>query len=130
VDDEYDISGGFKVDSFNDDSQALENFMTGLYDLVILDVKMPGMRGFRLYSEIRKVDGNVSICFLTAADEFYYETLEKCHPNLDENCIIHKPVDNESLLKQIRSILQTSQLRRKLLITGRAYSNQTSRTIE
>ena len=50
VDDEYDISlaikvvleeNGFKVDSFNDASQALENFMTGIYDLVLLDVKMP-----------------------------------------------------------------------------------------
>jgi DNA-binding response OmpR family regulator len=46
VDDEYDITlaikvvleeNGFKVDSFNDASEALENFSTGLYDLVILD---------------------------------------------------------------------------------------------
>jgi DNA-binding response OmpR family regulator len=114
VDDEYDISlaikvvleeNGFKVDSFNEASKALENFSTGLYDLVILDVKMPEMSGFSLYNEIRKLDGNVSICFLTAADELYYETLKKCHPNIDENCIIHKPVDNESLLGQIKSIL-------------------------
>jgi DNA-binding response OmpR family regulator len=57
VDDEYDISltirvvledNGFKVDSFNDASHALENFMTGIYDLVILDVKMPEMDGFIL----------------------------------------------------------------------------------
>jgi DNA-binding response OmpR family regulator len=114
VDDEYDITlaikvvleeNGFKVDSFNDASEALENFSTGLYDLVILDVKMPGMSGFSLYSEITKLDGNVSISFLTAADNVYYETLKKCHPNIDENCIIHKPVDNKSLLGQIRSIL-------------------------
>ncbi|MGC2570559.1 MAG: response regulator [Candidatus Nitrosopolaris sp.] len=60
VDDEYDISltikvvleeNGFKVDSFTDASQALENFMTGVYDLVILDVKMPEMDGFSLYDE-------------------------------------------------------------------------------
>ena len=46
VDDEYDISlvikavlegKGFKVDSFTDASQALQNFRNGLYDLVILD---------------------------------------------------------------------------------------------
>jgi PleD family two-component response regulator len=55
VDDEYDVNlvmklvlekNGFKVDSFTVASEALENFTTGLYDLVILDVKMPEMDGF------------------------------------------------------------------------------------
>ena len=114
VDDECDISltikvvleqNGFKVDSFNDASQVLENFTTGLYDLVILDIKMPEVNGFNLYNEIRRLDDKVSICFLTAADELYYETLKKSHPNIDESCIIHKPVDNDSLLRQIKSIL-------------------------
>jgi DNA-binding response OmpR family regulator len=114
VDDEYDISltikvvleeNGFKVDSFNDASQALENFMADAYDLVILDVIMPGMNGFSLYNEIRKVDDKIPICFLTAADELYYETLKKSHPNIDESCIIHKPVDNNSLLIQIKSMI-------------------------
>ena len=68
VDDEYDISltikvvleeNGFKVDSFNDPSQALENFMTGIYDLVLLDVKMPEMDGFSLYDKIKKLDDKV-----------------------------------------------------------------------
>ena len=34
---------GFKVDSFNEPYKALENFTTGLYDLVILDVIMEGL---------------------------------------------------------------------------------------
>jgi len=113
VDDEYDISlaikvvleeNGFKVDSFNDASQALENFMTGIYDLVLLDVKMPGMDGFSLYDKIKKLDDKVAICFLTAADDAYYKISKKKHPGINEICIIHKPVDNESLLKQIKSI--------------------------
>jgi DNA-binding response OmpR family regulator len=114
MDDEYDISlsikvvleeNGFKVDSFNDASEALENFTAGLYDLVILDVIMEGLSGFSLYNEIRKLDDKVPICFLTAADELYYETLKKSHPNIDESCIIHKPVDNDSLLRQIKSMM-------------------------
>ncbi|MGA9151596.1 MAG: response regulator, partial [Candidatus Nitrosopolaris sp.] len=83
--------------SFNDASQALENFMTGIYDLVILHVKMPEMDGFSFYEKIKKLDGKVMICFLTAAGDAYYETLKKRYPNIDENCVIHKPVDNESL---------------------------------
>jgi DNA-binding response OmpR family regulator len=114
VDDEYDISltikvvleeNGFKVDSFTDAFEALENFSTGLYDLAMLDVKMPEMDGFSLYEKIKKVDDRVRICFLTAIDDTYYETLKKNYPAINENCIIHKPVDNESLLRQINSIL-------------------------
>ena len=114
VDDEYDVSltiklvleeNGFKVDSFTDASEALKNFTTGLYDLVILDVKMPEMSGFSLYKKIRKLDDKVIICYITAVDEVSYADLKKCYPNIDEICIIHKPVDNDSLLGQIKSIL-------------------------
>ena len=94
---------GFKVDSFTDAS--LENFRTGKYDLVIIDVKMPVIDGFSLYEKIKKLDGKVIICFLTAAGDAYYEILKKRYPKIDENCVIHKPVDNESLLRQINSIL-------------------------
>jgi two-component system, OmpR family, response regulator ChvI len=50
---------GFKVDSFNDPQEALSKFEPGLYDLVILDMKMPKMDGFELYHEIRKKDKNL-----------------------------------------------------------------------
>jgi DNA-binding response OmpR family regulator len=114
VDDEFDISlvmkllleeNGFKVDSFTDAFEALENFSTGLYDLAMLDVKMPEMNGFSLYEKIKKLDDKVIICFLTATDDTYYETLKKNYPAINENCVIHKPVDNESLVRQINSIL-------------------------
>jgi DNA-binding response OmpR family regulator len=94
---------GFKVNSFSDASQALENFTAGLYDLVILDVKLPGMNGFSLYEKIKKLDDKVRICFLTAADKAYYEIFKKHYPSIKENCVIYKPVDNESLLELIKS---------------------------
>ena len=115
VDDEYDISltikvvlegNGFKVDSFTDASEALENFRTGIYDLVIVDVKMPVIGGFSLYEKIKKLDGKVIICFLTAAGDAYYKILKKRYPTINENCVIYKPVDNESLIRQIKSVLQ------------------------
>jgi len=114
VDDEYDIiltikvvleENGFVVDSFTDASKALENFRTGLYDLVILDVKMPLIDGFSLYEEIKKLDDKVIICFLTAAGT-HYKFLKKNYPSINEDCVIYKPVDNESLLRQIKSVLK------------------------
>ena len=75
VDDERDVitalrevleHNGFKVDSFDDPVLALKNFKAQLYDLVILDIKMPEMNGFSFYREIKKVDKNCKICFITA----------------------------------------------------------------
>jgi DNA-binding response OmpR family regulator len=116
VDDEPDVNltirlileeNEFKVDSFTDASQALENFTAGLYDLALLDVKLPAMDGFGLYQKIKKFDDKVRICFLTAANRAYYELLKKRYPSINENCVIYKPVDYESLLRLIKSVLQT-----------------------
>ena len=41
--------------------------MTGLYDLVILDVKMQAMNGFGLYKKIKKLDDKVRICFFDSS---------------------------------------------------------------
>ena len=67
VDDELDSNmtlklvledNGFKVDSLNDALLALDNCKPDLYDLLILDIKMPKMNGFELYKQIRR---NVTI---------------------------------------------------------------------
>jgi DNA-binding response OmpR family regulator len=114
VDDEHDVNltislileeNGFKVDSFTDAFQALKNFTAGLYDLVLLDVKLPAMDGFSLCEEMKKLDDKVRICFFTAADRTYYEILRKHYPSIKENYVIHKPVDNDSLLSLIKSVL-------------------------
>jgi two-component SAPR family response regulator len=63
------------------------------------DVKMPEMNWFSLYEIIKKLDDEVTICFLTATDRTYYEILKENYPNINESRVIHKPVDNESLLR-------------------------------
>jgi CheY-like chemotaxis protein len=115
VDDEYDTNltlklvleeSGFRVDSYTDPQTALRNFKNGIYDLALIDVRMPVMNGFGLYNEIRKLDNKVKICFLTAGEDTYYETFRKqVYPNYDENCILRKPIENQLLIKQIKSII-------------------------
>jgi two-component SAPR family response regulator len=59
-----------------------------------------------LYEKIKKLDDKVIICFLTAADDAYYGILKKKQLSINKNYVIHKPVENESLLRQIKSILK------------------------
>ena len=100
-------NSGFKVDAFNDPIEALSNFKTGTYDLLLLDVRMPKMNGFELYDELRKLDNNVKICFLTAAKEIHYEAMIKeAFPELDVNYFLKKPIANEDLIKQVSELLE------------------------
>jgi DNA-binding response OmpR family regulator len=67
---------------------------------------MPVMNGFGLFREIRKLDDKVNVCFLTAASDVYHEAFGKqAFPNFDQNHIIHVPIENELLIKQIKSII-------------------------
>ena len=113
VDDETDINlalkvtleeEGFKVDTFDDPLVALDNFKTRSYDLLILDIKMPNMNGFELYKEIRRIDNNIKVCFLTAGDMFY-GIHQDMFDTLDANCFIRKPVENKELIARINKII-------------------------
>jgi two-component SAPR family response regulator len=50
---------------------ALSNFKAGMYDLILLDVKMPQINGFELYEKIREIDSKVKACFITAYEVYY-----------------------------------------------------------
>lgn len=114
VDDEPDINAalkvvltraGFSVDTFEDPTIALENLQPRMYDLVILDLKMPVMDGFELYYEIKKIDKDMKICFLTASELFFEKLREKKYATLDKNLFIRKPIPNADLLEKINTIL-------------------------
>jgi CheY-like chemotaxis protein len=83
VDDEVDITTVFKlgleeadlqVDVYNDPLLALSDYKPGIYDLLLLDIKMPGMNGFELYRKIKDIEeeekkvknGKPRVCFITA----------------------------------------------------------------
>jgi DNA-binding response OmpR family regulator len=117
VDDEPDLNltlkmiledKGFKVNSFTDSLLALQNFkeQDGMYDMVILDIKMPEMNGFELYRQIKKIDNKVKVCFLTAS-EMYYGVYTDIVNSLEAEYFIQKPIDNEELVKRLNRILST-----------------------
>lgn len=104
---------GFKVDSFNDPQEALTKYKPGLYDLVILDIKMPKMDGFELYHEIKKKDNNANVCFLTASELYYEEFRKKEACALDRNLFIRKPIENEELVKRITKMIKRQDPNRR-----------------
>jgi two-component system, OmpR family, response regulator ChvI len=117
VDDEPDVNlairivleeNNFIVDSFNDPLLALENFKANLYDVLILDIKMPKKDGFEVYKEVMKIDNRVKVCFLTAGD-VNYRLLKETFPTLDENQFIRKPIENTELIRQVHKIINLNE---------------------
>ena len=117
MDDEYDITrfvrmvlenNGFLVDVYTDPTVALSDFKAGLYDLLLLDIRMPEMNGLELYRKMKQIDTNAKVCFLTASELFYeeYRRLEE-HPWLDKAYFIQKPFRTEEMVEQIKAMIFT-----------------------
>lgn len=121
VDDDSDIihvlkqgleSNGFQVDAFSSSQKALGSFKPSVYDLAILDIRMPGLSGFQLYRKIKKIDPAITACFLSAF-EIHASEFEKVFPSLkDVKTIIIKPVSIYNLLREITPLLRTSAIAR------------------
>jgi DNA-binding response OmpR family regulator len=110
VDDESDITGLFslaledtglfEVETYNDPTEALSNFKSSSYDIVLLDIKMPKMSGFELCDRIKKLDGGVKVCFISAFDP-YSDELRDQFLSLKIECFIPKPILIKELIKRI-----------------------------
>ena len=94
---------GFTVDTFNDPMLALDNFKPNRYTLAILDVMMPKMDGFELYTQLKKRDDETKFCFLMASSEPYREILKKekqCKINRD--LFLEIPLPIKEIIGEIR----------------------------
>lgn len=114
VDDDRDIAeffrialerAGFKVDVFNDPLLSLTSYKTRVYDLLLLDIRMPHMSGFELYCKIHNIDDRVKVCFVTAFEE-YYDEFRKMFAYPDElECYIRKPIGMQDLTRIVETRL-------------------------
>ena len=101
---QYLKSAGMIVDSFTDPEKALTRFMEsnyGHYDLVLTDVRMSQLNGFELYQQLKSIDPDVRIIFVTALD--IAQEITTLLPDVKLNQFIIKPV-NPSVL--INSVMQ------------------------
>lgn len=100
---------GFDVDSCDNGNKGLEKALTGRYDLVLLDVMLPGRNGFDICNEIRDRDRNQPIILLTAKgeDEDIVHGLK-----LGADDYVAKPFSVQQLVLRVQAVLRRSDVGR------------------
>lgn len=95
----------FQVDWSRDGIAALAQFQAGQgkYDILLIDVSMPGMDGFELASRVMQIDSQVPFLFLTARNE-RADRLRGLKIGADD--YITKPFDIDELVLRIKNIIK------------------------
>lgn len=93
---------GFRMFCAKDGQEGLQLFHANKPDVIVLDIMMPNMDGFTFTSEVRKVDKQTPIIFLTAKSQT--ADLVKGF-ELGGNDYLKKPFSMDELIVRIRSLL-------------------------
>ena len=101
----YLIAKGYSTDLCINGEEAFECFKKGTYSICILDVMMPVKDGFTLAKDIRGIDKEIPILFLTAKT-LQEDKLKGFEIGADD--YISKPFSMEELLMRMKAILRRS----------------------
>ncbi|MEP0827108.1 MAG: response regulator transcription factor [bacterium] len=109
---------GYEIVWASDGNQALEYYSHGKYDLIILDIMLPGIDGLEVCRRIRNKLGTEPIMFLTARDSL---DDRKDGLTIGADDYITKPFDLEELILRIKAIFRRQAWLRTESAVGDVY---------
>jgi DNA-binding NtrC family response regulator len=101
------IEEGFEVTPVDSGEEALKVFEVDKFDIILLDIKMPGMSGLDLLGKIKNIDPHATIIMITA-----FASVTTAIQALKEGAYdyVTKPVDPEELTHLIHKALKDREL--------------------
>ncbi len=98
---------GYETETAAEGNEGLTKALTGCYDLILLDVMLPGMNGFDICQSIRQQDRDIAIIMLTAktTDDDIIEGL-----SLGADDYVGKPFSVTQLVLRVKAVLRRSRL--------------------
>ena len=96
---------GYRVEAVSDGMTALEKMRTGGWDLVLLDVMLPGKDGFTVLREMRKAGNQTPVILLTARGQ---EQDRVAGLSLGADDYVTKPFSRRELLLRVQAVLRRS----------------------
>ena len=104
---------GYEPNSVHNGYDAIEEVKKNQYDVVFLDVNMPGIDGIKTLNRIKKINNNQIVIMITARDDM--DTITKMLKGGADD-YIQKPIANEELLRALHSV----NGKRNLILKNRA----------
>ena len=98
---------GYQVESAENAAEALKKMQTKKWDIMLLDIKMPGMDGMELHQRIRDLDSTATVIFITA-----HATVDSAVKALKNGAYdyVTKPVDPDYLSHLISNAVKQREL--------------------
>ena len=97
---------GYNVDAFTDSQKALQHFAQvnpSYYDLVVMDIRMPGLNGLQLYYRIKAMNPDIKVLFISALD--LAKEMVSILPGVKIEDVIQKPVNQENFSNKVKAAL-------------------------
>ena len=91
---------GMQVDCASSAEEALALAARGVYDLVLMDLQMPGMDGLTAAREMRKIPGYAQVPILALTANFSDEVREQCRAH-GMQAYLSKPVEAAELMAAV-----------------------------
>jgi len=88
------------IDIAENGLQGLELFKENRYDLIISDIAMPKMNGVEMAKNIKELDIDIPIIFVSGFDKDFKNEID----TLNNSCLIPKPLNFEQLVEKIKEI--------------------------
>ena len=105
------VNVDYDIDTFSDGSSLYEAFLKEPFDLVFLDIEMPGIDGITLAKRLRAISENVHIVFLTSHIEYALEGYE-----VNALRYLVKPVDMNKLGEVLKYVQDKKNNSRQIMI--------------
>ena len=101
------MDDGHAVRSFSDPLEAVELFRPGIWDLVITDIKMPGIDGLEVLQRVKAAEPDIQVIMITA-----FATVEMSIQALRRGAydMLTKPFEPDELLFRVRNALSHNEL--------------------
>lgn len=101
------LDAGYAVKAYTRSFEAVESFRAGEWDLVVTDIKMPGMDGLEVLQRIKGIDPTIPVIMITA-----FATVEMSIQALRKGAydMLTKPFEQEELLYRVKNALDHRDL--------------------
>lgn len=100
---------GFDLDTVESGEKGLERIADRKYDLIFLDLKMPGLNGVETLRELRKLDKEVPVYIVTAFHQEFFDQLRDLKNDGIHFELVSKPMNRGQIILVTNSILRGPQ---------------------